>query len=631
MKRLLLNVLAVHGYSMNIKRVLVLLWQSSPLLLASLCVLTLVTGMIPTANIIIGARLIDMIVTFAQGQSEVQSIPRAFVWLLMIMGGLVVLEQLLSRGRQNVERLYQIRVKNHIQMLIARKAATLDLAFFEDPAFHDQLRVATNEAAYRPTTMIMQLAQMGSSLVSGVSLAIVLLAWQVWIVPVILGASLIMFVIAARFGAAHVNLVLHRTPEARKAQYFQTILTSDTMAKEVRLFNLQEFMFTHLKQLLAHLYYADRQLVYRQTLLAGPIEMLVALVRPLLVAFTAYAALQQRISIGQFSMYTQAIVQLHSQTYAFVNLLSQFHENNLFVGNLFQFLAIQPSVEMRAMDRPQSFKLHTTPHIEFQNVSFHYPGTDKPVLDNLNLTIKPGEAVALVGDNGAGKTTLVKLLAGLYEPTGGRILFNDVDIKTINRQDLRACLSVVFQDFTIYHLSVADNVGLGQVEDVGNLAYIQAVAERSGLDQLVQTFPHQYETILGRWFERSHELSGGQRQLVALTRALMREAPVLILDEPSAALDVHAEQHFFQQLLDRQRALTQSVLFISHRFATVRRADRIVVLEQGQVLEQGTHDELMRLNQRYAEMFTLQAEQYLIQPTTLSSATVASSTEAVAL
>lgn len=240
------------------------------------------------------------------------------------------------------------------------------------------------------------------------------------------------------------------------------------------------------------------------------------------------------------------------------------------------------------MDRPQSFKLHVTPHIEFQNVSFHYLGTDIPVLDNLNLTIKPGEAVALVGDNGAGKTTLVKLLSGLYEPTGGRILFNGVDITTINRQDLRACLSVVFQDFTIYHLSVADNVELGQVEDVDNLAYIQAVAERSGLDQLVQTFPHQYETILGRWFERGHELSGGQRQLVVLTRALMREAPILILDEPSAALDVHAEQHFFQQLLDRQRALTQSVLFISHRFATVRRADRIVVLEQGQVLEQGT-------------------------------------------
>jgi ATP-binding cassette subfamily B protein len=335
-------------------------------------------------------------------------------------------------------------------------------------------------------------------------------------------------------------------------------------------------------------------------------------VQAALIAFTAFQALQGDITIGQFNLYTQSIVQLGGQMPEFMFMVGALHESNLFAAGLFGLLAMKPQVEV---PRPDS-KIHlsnisSTPRLEFRNVSFAYPGDNRAVLKDISFIIQPGEAVALVGGNGAGKSTLVKLLAGLYEPTEGQILLDETDIRTLDRRDLRAYLSVIFQDYNIYHFSARENVGVGQVSLLDDSERIEVAAQRSGLDRVIARLPDGYNTVLGRFWERGHELSGGQRQLVALTRALLREAPILILDEPSAALDVYTERRFFQRLLqDRSGGPTQTVVFISHRFTTVRRADRILVLENGRLTGQGTHEDLVSQGGRYAEMFNLQATMY---------------------
>ena len=611
------RVKALLSYFATTGVLIKLVFHVSPFFFIGLLVLTLLNGLSPLATLLVSSQLIDVIANTLRAPSPVETAPGAFIPLLVLLGGIGLLDQLLARLRQATERLYQTRVKNHVQLLIAEKAASLDLAFFENPAFHDQFRNASTEASYRPLLIVTGLVNAASQLVTVCSLAAVLLLWQPWVVPVLVLSGLALFWMSLRFGTANVSLVLGQTPEARKAQYFSMLLTSDTVAKEVRLFGLRDFLLSNLRGLLDAMYHQDRRLMVRQTWFAGAVEPVLAVVRPALVGFTAFEALGRRISIGQFNLYAQSIFQFHAGLSSVIVMLAQLHEHNLFVANLFSFLALQPDVEARLPDaaaRPAARPATATPHIAFRHVSFRYPDAQTDVISDLCFELHPGEAVALVGENGAGKTTIVKLLAGLYRPTAGQILIDGADITMIDRDELRAYLSVIFQDYPIYHFSAYENIAVGCIDQIEDRARVQAAAERSGLDALVRRMPHGYDTVLGRWFERGHELSGGQRQLVALTRALARAAPLLVLDEPSAALDIHAERHFFQQLLSGQRGEAQSVLFISHRFSTVRRADRILVLENGCIVEQGAHDDLMALEGRYAEMFTLQAEMYVAAP-----------------
>jgi ATP-binding cassette subfamily B protein len=592
-----------------------LIWRVSPRLLLSLIALTLLSGLLPAATIFVNAQLIETLATAVQQTQPVAILTNSFVVLLVLLGVVNVVGQLLTRLQSAVENLYRVRVADHIRLLIAEKSASLDLPFFEDPEFYNDLELATTEASFRPSAIVSQAMVVVSTLTTLLSVSVILLLWQPWIPPVIVLVSLGIFWVSARLNRDHLNMVVENTSAFRRSMYINALVTGNWAAKEVRLFGLQQFLLGNLRTLLDHMYAREQQIERRRVMLSSPAEMIQAGAPALLVAFTALQVIQGRLSLGGFTLYTQSILQFQGGMATLMATLAQLHEHQLFVDKLFRFLELQPRIEA---PRPRSAvaraQISATPQLEFRNVSFHYPQTNSVVLDQLSFCVRPGEKIALVGENGAGKTTLVKLLSGLYEPSQGRILLDGIDISQLSRPDLREYLSIIFQDYFIYHLSVADNVGIGRVDSIGDRARIEAAARRSGLEQLVAQLPNGYDTILERSIDLGHELSGGQRQLVAITRALARQAPILVLDEPTAALDAEAEERFFSYLLDEQADADQTVIFISHRFSTIRRADRILVIENGAVVESGSHDQLMALDGRYARMFTLQARMYSMHP-----------------
>lgn len=600
------------AYFSTVRPLLGLVWRASPLLFLASLGLTLLNGLVPAATIFITSGLLERLVTATQSPSSGSDFADDIGWLLVLLGGLAVGAQVLQRLMTMVNQLQGIRVDNQVQLLIAEKAGTIDLAWFEDPAFHNDMRTAANEATYMPKMIVDQLTMSMSSITTLVSLAIVLLAWEAWVVPLILISSMTTLWVATKFGNERVELVNQRAETERKKFYLNQILTSDQAAKEVRLFGLGTYLLENLRGIFDLIFRQDRRLVSRQLVFSGFPAVTMAAVQIAAIALAAYQTFDGRISIGQFSLYMQSVSQMGEQLTALTYMLGSVHEANLFSQKLFRFLSTQPEVEApRTPVGLQEATISNSPSIEFRNVSFVYPGTEQVVLQDLTFSIHPGETIALVGENGAGKTSLVKLLTGLYEPTTGAISIDGIDIRTLSRDELRSHLGVIFQDHTIYHFTMRENIGFGRVEWLGQFDRIEDAAKRSGLDKIIPALPNGYETVLGRFWEHGHELSGGQRQLVALARALMRDASLLVLDEPSAALDVYAERRFFQELLEhRDDDRCQTVIFISHRFTTVRRADRILVLEHGQLVELGSHEELMRHQGRYAEMFIMQAATY---------------------
>jgi ATP-binding cassette subfamily B protein len=423
------------------------------------------------------------------------------------------------------------------------------------------------------------------------------------------------FFSSTRYGWRGYQLMRRQSPERRLMAYFVTLMTTDTYNKEVKLFNLGDFFISKFWDLATVLYKQDRKLLLRRYNINFLWTSLTVVSNTAIYLYVALQTVAGRITLGGLTLYTQTAVQVGQNFQSLLNGISNTYENTLYVNTLFDFLEYQPEIISPPEPKPIEVPVDIDGlEIEFRDVSFTYPGKDpetQAALKHASFTIQAGEAIALVGRNGAGKTTLVKLLTRLYDPDEGEIFIGGRNIKEYDLKDLREQVGVIFQDYVNYYMTAQENIGVGRVAHIEQRDLVMSAATKSGASTVIEKLPNGYDTMLGRWFKdlkESTQLSGGEWQKIALARAFMRDARILVLDEPTSALDAQAEYEVFTKFRELTRGKT--AVFISHRFSTVRLADRIFVIESGSIIESGSHEELIALNRRYAELFNLQAEAY---------------------
>nr|HID14719.1 ABC transporter ATP-binding protein [Anaerolineae bacterium] len=584
-------------------RVLRLIWECHPGLTLALAVTTLLQSLTPAATSYAGKLIVDGVVqAIADSALDLYSVLPAVALAL----SLALMGTLLSRGSQLAQELLRDLLSNRINEMIINHAITLDLSFYENPHFYDMLQRAQREAGFRPLTLLTQILTIVSSTITALSLLALLLRFNPWIVLVLVTTTLPVLFVQARYGQEAFRLLNWRAPEARKLAYYAQLLTSEWSVKEIKLFNLARLLFGRYRALFARFYRENRGLTVRRHLAGAALALLSLLGYYGCYVYVIGRAVAGAITLGDLTLYGSVFLQLQGSLTNLLNGLSTIYESALFIGNLFAFLELRPMISPSANGRQPPEKWQEG--FVFHNVSFCYPGTTRYVLRNVDLHIRPGEKIALVGENGAGKTTLVKLLTRLYDPTEGHITLDGVDLREYDLGSLRQCIGVIFQDFMRYYLPARENIGFGQVEALDDRERIVAAAQKSGAHAVISALPGGYDTVLGRWFGDGHQLSIGEWQKVALARAFMRDAPLLILDEPTASLDARTEYEVFRQfnILTHDRA----AVLISHRFSTVRMAERIVVLEQGQIVEEGSHEQLLEQGGIYATLFNMQAENY---------------------
>ena len=584
-------------------RVLDLIWKTNPWYVTWLLLFTLLSGLIPSLQIQITSQIIQNAAEAIQNGHAPQLIHLAILFGFL-QGGLMIISSVLGIGQQQLQSLIETKLINAIAVKIMEKAIDLEVEHFEDDAFYDKLQRANNESSYRPYQIFWYIVTIGSQSVTLASVLAVLFYWNWWLGLLILLAPLPSAASEIFYSHQGYKIDRERTQQRRRLAYFQSLTTNAQSVKELRLFRLGDYFLKRSKQLYDTFYQVDSDLIKRETRALVPFTILtnVASAGAQIYAISVTIA---TMHIGFLAGYMQAIAVVKNAVEALLWSVSRLYQNNLFVNNLFEFLDVTPH-KIASGKRAVPERLQHG--IEFLGVSFRYPGTTVLVLEDLNLFLKAGECVALVGHNGAGKTTLVKLLTRLYEPTTGQIFLDGAPLEEYDTLDIRRHISVIFQDFVHYEMEVRTNVGFGYVEELDDEERIHLAVTQSGADQIIEALPQKYETILGRMFEKGHELSIGQWQKVALARAFMRRAPVVVLDEPTSSMDAESEAEIFSRL--QHIAAGATTLLIAHRFSTVRMADRIIVIKQGKIIEDGTHQALLELDGTYAHLFRLQAAGY---------------------
>ena len=593
----------VFAYS---TRAMQLVWTTSRPLTLAFALLTLIAGSLPAAVAYVGALIVDAVVTAIQAQPAARDALTNHALLLVVAeGALVATIAGAQRGLSLCQSLLRAQLGQRVNVMILEKALTLELSHFENSDFYDKLTRARREASSRPLSLVTRTFGLAQNAVSLLSFSSLLLKFSPWAVLVLIVAGLPAFLAEAKFSGDKFRLFLWRSPETRMQLYLETVLAREDHAKEVKLFGLGPLFLNRYRNIFQKLYREDRNLTVRRDTWGFFLGLIGTATLYAAYAWIAVSAIAARITLGQMTMYLMLFRQGQSAVSAILSAVGGMYEDNLYLSTLYEYLETPVNGTAGVAVRGP----HPDDGIRFENVTFQYPGAEQPTLVDINLHIKPGESLALVGENGSGKTTLIKLLTRLYAPTSGRILLDGQDLREWDEAALRDRIGVIFQDFTRYQLLLGENIGAGDVRHFEDEMRWKEAGEKGMAAAIVETLPEGYRTPLGKWFNDGRELSGGQWQKIALSRAFMRSrADILVLDEPTSAMDANAEAIIF----DHFRTLTRGriAILISHRFSTVRMADQIIVIENGRIIERGNHAELMQLNGHYSHLFSLQAKGY---------------------
>lgn len=591
---------AVFRYS---GRALGLVWTTSQVLTLILAILTLIAGLLPAAIAYVGKLIVDSVVLAANSGLEIhRGMALGYVGLEAIA---VILLAATQRGLTVCQSLLRVLLAQQVNVLILEKALTLDLIHFEDSEFYDKLSQARQEASSRPLALVTRTFGLIQAALSLITFGGLLLQFSLWAVVVLFVAALPPFIAETRFAGEAFRLFRWRSPETRQQHYLETLIAREDYAKEVQLYQLGPTMLQRYRQIFNRVYNEDRDLTIRRGFWGYVLGLLSTATFYAAYAWIVIETIWGRISLGDMTMYLTVFRQGQSTFTGALTSIGGMYEDNLYLSNLYEFLE-----QDVAQPRGKATKgVIPGDGIRFENVSFSYPGSPKPALNNISLHLKPGEKLAIVGENGSGKTTLIKLLTRLYTPNSGHIVLDGLDLQEWDINVLRRRIGVIFQNFVRYQFTVGENIGVGDVEYLEDEARWHVASEKGMSKPFIESMPGSFKTQLGRWFKGGQELSGGQWQKIALSRAFMRTgADILVLDEPTSAMDAEAEVQIFNHF--RTITKNQMVVLISHRFSTVRMADKIVVMAEGQILEEGTHEELLQLGGRYARLFTIQAAGY---------------------
>ncbi len=588
------------------RRAVALVWSTNRQLTLLLTFFTLAAGILPAAAAWVGKLVIDAVV----GQMGLVSAGGSPAYapvleLVLLEAAIIALLGGAQRGIAACQSLLRAQLGQRVNEMILEKALTLDLTQFEDAEFYDKLTRARREASSRPLSLVMRNFALFQQLVSLVSFGALLAAFSPWAMGLLILAGLPAFVAETKFSGDAFRLFRMRAPESRLQLYLETVMAREDNAKEVQLFQLGPMLLDRYKAIFHKIYQEDRALTVRRETWGLSLSLFGTVVLYGAYGWIAVTAVQGGITIGEMTMYLLLFKQGQAAVAASLSSIGGMYEDNLYLSNLYEYLEQAPVQTWGDVPRGPD----PADGVRFDAVTFTYPGAREPALREISLHIRPGQSLALVGENGAGKSTLIKILCGLYQPTSGRVMLHGMDVREWDRQALRRQIAVIFQDFNRYQFTVGENIGAGDIEAYTDEARWEDSARKGMALPFIRTLERGFGTQLGSWFKGGKELSTGQWQKVALSRAFMRtSADVLVLDEPTASMDAAAEAELFEYF--REHTVGRISILISHRFSTVRQADRIAVLEHGHIIEYGTHAELLARNGDYARLFLLQAQGY---------------------